>query len=80
MWAEGPKKLMNIKGKKAPRSPSRHSARVPSGMDVNAVDLNDLLPAAGVVEVMFTKNDTPHPIAAIIIKKKKSDMILTIKD
>lgn len=42
-------------------------------MDVNTVDLNDLLPAAGAVEVMFTKNDTPHPIAAIL-KKKRIDI------
>lgn len=49
-------------------------------MDVNFADTHDLFPATVAVEVVFTKNDTPRPSAAIF-KKKRSNMILSgIKD
>ena len=41
-------------------------------MDVNLSDSQDLLSAAVAVEVMFTENDAPLPIAAIFTKKERS--------
>lgn len=39
-------------------------------MDVNLADTDDLLHAAVAVEVMFTKDHTPRPTAAIFTLKQ----------
>lgn len=62
---------MEVENTKKQSSPSRHSAGVPSAMDVNPADRHDLLSATVAVEVMFTENNTPLPIAVIFFFLKR---------
>ncbi len=55
-------------------SPSSHTGGGPLGMDINIADSPDLLSATVDVEVMFTENDTPRPIAAVFRKKKQREI------
>lgn len=50
-------------------SPASHIAGVPSRVDVNSTDGNDLLCAFAAVDVVIAENDTIRPCAAIVKKK-----------
>lgn len=53
-------------------SPAKRIAGVPSRMDVNITDGEDLLRAGATVDVMIAKNDTIRHWAAIVKQKNQS--------